>query len=301
MCSYREVFITRGNYTLSNIISIPTAHHIAGVLEQWVGNTANPYPVQAGTNLFFSGSDPSSVNMGVLNITAINDVLIENLAIESNLKTSPYKNMSAIQISNSTAGPHRITLRNVYITGFKIGIGTLGGIGPVDSVFSQITIQNCSIGIQITNTGNYFESLFTYQNEYDVEFIASAPGTHGTTFQKCFFNSPIYESVWIYSGNETETSFSNCWFEAAGSDLLYIEPSAITVRILSFIDCHLHTTKVGGYMFDFSKVVNGLVKFDTCFFDGTSGTTITINNSTYFEMESCWQKTDADGLKVYTP
>lgn len=293
------IFIKKGNYSLTHILKVDHARRISGELRQWSGNAANPTPDQVGVNLYFSGANPNDPNIGVLNITAIGDVIIEHLAIQGTTRTKPYVNMSAIQISGPSAS-HGVLIDHLEISFFQVGIGGMGGKqGPVDSVFRQVKIQNCSVGLQVVSTGNYFERMFFWGNEYDVAFIGTVYGTHGTTFFKCFFNDAIYYPIWFCSqGNETETSFTDCWFEGLGQGLIVITPDALTVKNLIFSVCHLHTSKITGYFADFSKITNGLVQILSCTFDGSGGTVTAINPSSHIVIEKCWLKT-AGGLEQY--
>lgn len=293
------IFIKKGNYILTHILSVAYPRRISGELTQWVGNEANPNPPEVGTNLYFAGDAPNA-NFGVLNITCLNQVIIEYLSIEGKTQTRPYLTMCGIQLSGPS-GIHRAIIRRVDITYFNVGIGGIGGAqGTVDSKYVDVGIQNCSVGLQVVSTGNSFENIFFWQNDYCVEFIGTVHGHHGTSFTNCFFNDPVYYSLWFYSaGNETEMSFTDCWFENSDHGLITITPAALTVKNLIFSRCHFHTfNTTATYYADFSKITEGLVQILSCTFDGSGGTITATNPSSHIVIEKCWLKT-AGGLEPY--
>lgn len=304
-----HVYIKKETYPVtsaSDIIIVNEAGHILGDLRQWVGNATFPSPTEVGVVLSYSGDNPADSNDGVLNLRAINDIILENIAIKSDVTSSPYKTMCGIQLSHNTAGtagPHGFQLRNLEINYFNVGIGALkaGYKSSVDGTFEFVKISNCGTGVEINNTGNFFRRCFWWENAYDVTFVASTYGVHGTTFHKCFLNDATNYTLRFYSGDEGEILFDNCWMEGSTNGIVVIEPANITVRTLTFRDCHLGTAAVAGYIMDFSKINNGLVKIEGCTFDGTSGKTIDINPPTSpgkLVMIDCWKKLDA-GISAY--
>jgi hypothetical protein len=256
-------------------------------MRQWAGNEKFPNPWQTGTNLYYAGDAPASVYTGVFNISAIGEVFIENLAIQSNVKTSPYKQMSGINIDDATlgtTGAHGCAFRDVEITYFQIGVNTFGVKGSVDGIFENVKIENCTIGVTVANTGNQFERCFLYQCTYGFEFVATAYGTHGTKIMKTYINNAHYP-IWIAGGNESEILIEDCWIENILDEFIVISPTSLSVREFIIERCHFYSNKTTGYIMDFSKITAGIVHIYNNIFNNIASHTIAINPSAHIIME----------------
>jgi len=263
-----HIFVIQGNYWINTFLTVNEACHIEGELRQWVGNAENPDPLQVGVNLYYTGS-ALGTDYGVLNVSAIGDVIIENIALEAPHST-PLVNMSGVLLGSST---HGAVLRNIEISYFQLGLSA----GSVDSRFEMVKIEYCGVGLGLYDTANYFENCFFCNNEYDQ--MINGGGNLGNTFSHCWFNNSTETSMCFWYGNETELVFRDCWFEQSAQGLISYNPNytgSIQFKTLTFERCHFHTNKTTDYLLNFTIITMGQITIEECSFDQIHGDIVSI-------------------------
>lgn len=130
------------------------------------------------------------------------------------------------------------------------GAGGAGVIGRCQQCnFYNLTVEGSAIGAKIDGNSKeqFYGGVFTH-NGYDLEFADDSAGAE----------------------------FFGTWFEASTNGILYLPNSVTMLSPLSFYNCAISTSKVGGNLLDTTNLT-GVVNFLGNWISGPGGTTTTIN------------------------
>lgn len=307
------IFFEQGTYVLDSSVSISHACHIEGSQRQWPGNEVYPSPPEVGVRFYYAGTPSSQVD-GALEISAINDVLIENIAIEGNVRTYPYVLACGIQISRAEDLVHMITIRNIEVSYFRVAIGSYKlNYSFSDSLFEEVKIENCGTGIDVAGMCNTYRNIIMYRCQFGFSIIGT---TFGTEITHCWLNDINRTSIRIW-GNGTFLKVKDSWFENGNSTIVLTEYNAtlnpsgeIAVREIIFERSHFHSYSTTDPYLDFSNIVNGSVQLYSCFLDqygygedpSADNGNITIvppASTANIVIENCYKQNTTKGIQFY--